>query len=172
MSEVPPMTDFLRPILRWASKRSSGFYLSEIAEAMANHFNLSPEAREERTEGDNEYCFYKKMRLAINPHLKEARLVRSTHHGHYEITQAGRDEAFASNERMTPAYLRINFLPTGVGKTRTNNKSVVLLVYPIVLRIQFRLNTTDSRRPSDTIRAGQGLSAWEITEATPRRHTH
>ena len=108
-SEVPPMTDFLRPVLRWASKRSSGFNLPEITEAMANHFNLSPEAREERTAADNAYCVYDKTTRAINPHLKEAGLVRSTHRGHYEITQAGKDEAFASDERMTYSYLMSNF---------------------------------------------------------------
>ena len=108
-SEVPPMTDFLRSVLRWASKRSSEFGLPEIAEAMAKHFNLSPEAREERTGKNNEYCFYNKTRRAINPHLKEAKLVRWVRHGYYEITQAGRDEAFASDERMTPAYLKSNF---------------------------------------------------------------
>ena len=109
VSEVPPMTDFLRPILRWASKRSSGFGLPEIAEAMADHFNLSSEAREERTGENNEYCFYNKTRRAINPHLKEAELVCSTHRGHYEITQAGKNEAFASDERMTFAYLMNKF---------------------------------------------------------------
>ena len=107
-SEVPPMTDFLRPILRWAKKRATEFTSREAEEAMADHFKLSDKVRKELTPGglnrvDN------RTGWSIT-HLKAAGLLIERHERSYEITQAGRDEAFASDERMTPTYL-VNKFP-------------------------------------------------------------
>ena len=109
MHKTPPMTDFLRPILQWASKHAGEFSLPEIAEEMANYFDLSPEARNERTAEDNAYCFYDKTKWSINLYLKKANLLESTKRGHYKITDVGRREAFSSNKKMTPGYLLRNF---------------------------------------------------------------
>lgn len=124
MHKTPPMTDFLRPILQWASKKSTGFNLHEVTEAMANHFDLSPEARKERTAGDNAYCVYDKTTRALNPHLKEAGLVHSSRRGHYEITNVGREEAFSSDKRMTYSYLMRNFSSYREYREKQKNKRI------------------------------------------------
>ena len=101
--EVPAMTDFLRPILQWASGRSAEFTSHEAAEAMAVHFNLSDEARNELTRGG-----LNRVDNRINwslIHLNAAELLTEPSEESCDTTQAGRDEAFASDERMTSAYL-------------------------------------------------------------------
>ena len=108
-SEVPSMADFLRPILRWASEQPKEFTLREAADAMADHFNLSLKARDELTGEGNVDRVYDRTSWAISPHLKEAGLVHSVRRGHWKITTAGKEEAFASNERMTTTYLSDNF---------------------------------------------------------------
>ena len=107
-SEVPHMTDFLRPILQWASRKSGVFHRSEVLRAMANHFKLSPAARRERTREGNMLRYEDRGSRSLS-HLKKAKLVRSVSQGYYEITEAGKKEAFASNERMTTTYLSDNF---------------------------------------------------------------
>ena len=52
MHKTPPIIDFLRPILQWASERAGEFSLPKIAEEMANYFDLSLEARNERAAGE------------------------------------------------------------------------------------------------------------------------
>lgn len=104
VSEVPPMTDFLRPTLQWAVKRSGVFHRSEVLEAMADYFKLSFTARRERTEEGNMLRYEDRGSRALS-HLKKAKLVCSAGHGFYDITEAGEKEAFASNERMTTNYL-------------------------------------------------------------------
>ena len=106
-SRVPAMNDFMRPILRWASERSGEFTSREAAEAMVEYFNLSDETRNELTqEGFN--MVDNRTNLSIT-HLKAAELLTQPSEKSCEITQAGRDEAFSSDERMTPAYLENKF---------------------------------------------------------------
>ena len=108
-SEVPSMADFMRPILRWASEQSEEFTLREATDAMARHFNLSHKAKDELTGEGNVDRVYDRTSWSINPHLKEAGLVRSVRRGYWKITEAGKKEAFASNDRMTTGYLTDNF---------------------------------------------------------------
>ena len=106
-AKVPAMNDFLRPILNWASGLSAEFTSREAADAMADHFNLSNEARNEKTKrGLNK--LYNRASSAIT-HLRQAGLLRETGKRVYEITSEGRKEALSSNERMTKAYLHDNF---------------------------------------------------------------
>ena len=109
-SRIPPMTDFLRPILQWASRRSDGFTLREATDAMVSHFELSSIEKGELTEKGNIDRVYDRTSWAINPHLKEAGLVRSMRRGRWIITAAGKKEIRASKEmRMTTHYLADNF---------------------------------------------------------------
>lgn len=109
VSEVPTIDDFMRPILRWASEQLVEFTLREVADAMALHFNLSSEARNELTgEGDVDRVYDRTSR-SINPHLKEAGLVYSVRKEYWKITAIGKKEAFASDERMSTDYLIHNF---------------------------------------------------------------
>ena len=101
------MTDFLRPILQWASGRSAEFVSREAAEAMAGHFNFSDKAGNELTLGDLNRVD-NRTGWSIT-HLKVAKLLRHVRGCVFEITQAGRNEAFSSDERMTPAYLENKF---------------------------------------------------------------
>lgn len=98
---------FIRPILQWASKQSRKFTRLEAAEAMADYFNLSDEARNELTRGDLNRI-ENRTNLSIT-HLKAAELLTQPSEKSCEITQVGRDEAFSSYERMTPAYLENKF---------------------------------------------------------------
>ena len=120
-SEVPSMTDFLRPILRWASEQPGEFTLREASDAMADHFNLSAEARDELTKEGNVNRVYDRTNWAINPHLKEAELVHSIRRGYWKITEAGKKEAFASSERMSTNYLVHNFPAYRFWKERKKN---------------------------------------------------
>ena len=106
-SEVPPMTDFLRPILCWAKKRSTEFTSREAEEAMAAHFKLSDKAKKELTLGGLNRV-ENRTGWSIT-HLKAAGLLIELHDRTYEITQAGRDEACSSDERMTTTYLLNKF---------------------------------------------------------------
>ena len=108
-SEVPSMADFMRPILRWASEQPGEFSLREASDAMADYFKLSPEAIRELTEEGNVDRVYDRTNWAVSPHLKEAGLMYSVRRGYWQITEAGKKEAFASNERMTTGYLIRNF---------------------------------------------------------------
>ena len=108
VSEVPHMTDFLRPILRWASDRSKGFNFRGATDAMADHFTLSFEARKELTRGGHVEKVYNRTKWSII-HLIHAELLMDIGEENYEITEAGRKEAFSSDERMTSTYLASNF---------------------------------------------------------------
>lgn len=104
VSEVPPMTDFVRPILRWASRRAGVFHRREVMEAAADCLKLSFAARRERTREGNMLRHENRTSRSLS-HLKKAGLVRSVSQGCYQITEAGKKEAFASNRRMTTIYL-------------------------------------------------------------------
>lgn len=109
-SEVPTMSEFMPPILKWASKRSGGFTLREATEAMARHFKLSPKAVKELTGKGNIDRVYDRTSWSINPHLKEAGLVHSIRWGYWTITVAGKKVARTSKEKqMTTRYLKDNF---------------------------------------------------------------
>lgn len=95
-SEVPTMDDFMRPVLEYANQRSLAFGLHETVYAMADHFNLSTEARAELTEGGNIDKVYYRTNCAIL-HLIHANFLRQTGRGIYEITDIGREEAKSSN---------------------------------------------------------------------------
>ena len=92
-SEVPTMDDFMRPILEYANERPGSFALREITDAMADHFNLSAEARAELTGGGNIDRVYDRTSWSIS-HLKHAEFLRQTGRGCYEITDAGREAVF------------------------------------------------------------------------------
>ena len=96
-SEVPTMDDFMRPILEYAKRRSVSFALREITDAMADHFNLSTEARAELTGGGNIDRVYDRTSWSIS-HLKHADFLRRVGRGRYEITDAGREAISTSNE--------------------------------------------------------------------------
>ena len=109
-SEVPTMSKFMPPILKWASKRSGGFTLREATDAMVRYFKLSPEAVKELTGRGNIDRVYDRTSWSINPHLKRAGLVRSIRRGYWTITVAGKKVARTSKEkRMTTRYLTDNF---------------------------------------------------------------
>ena len=107
VTSVPKQDDFVRPILRWASGHSREFNLQEVTDVMSDHFNLSAEARKER-KIDVKTKVYGRTTWSIW-HLKQAELLRRTRRGHYEITDAGKQEAFPSDKMMTKAYLADNF---------------------------------------------------------------
>lgn len=119
--EFPAMDNFMRPILRWASERPEEFTLREAADAMAVHFNLLPEARDELIgEGDMDHLYDITSR-SINPHLKEAGLVYSVRKEYWKITAIGKKEAFASSEKMNTYYLIHNFPAYRLWKERKND---------------------------------------------------
>lgn len=99
----------MRPILEYANQRSGSFALREITDAMADHFNLSTEARNELTGGGNIDRVYDRTSWSIS-HLKHAEFLQQIGRGRYEITDAGRKEAKSSNE-ISVSYLMRN-VPT------------------------------------------------------------
>lgn len=114
------MPDFMRPILRWASKRQEGFTSREVADAVADHFNFSVEARNELTRGGLSKLD-SRTSWAIT-HLKHAGLLRRTGERSYEITEAGKEEAFSSDRRMTHGYLMRSFSSYREHRERIKNK--------------------------------------------------
>ena len=90
-SSVPTMNDFMRPILEYADKKGGEFSLREVVEAMADYFDLTPEARDEMTEGGSVTRVYDRTSWSIM-HMKKANLLRSVRRGYYEITDLGREE--------------------------------------------------------------------------------
>ena len=113
-STVPSTKDFTRPVLQWASRQPEDFSCQEVADAMADYFALSAEARKEQTIGDI-IRLHSNANWAIS-HLKHAELLRQTDDGNYEITDAGRKEAFSSNEMMTISYLMDKFPVYRIGR--------------------------------------------------------
>lgn len=107
-SVIPSMSKFLPPILRWASKRQGEFHRSEAMEAMAIHFKLSLAAKRELT-GKRNMPRYKDRTSRAISHLKQAGLLELLGKGYYEITDAGKEEAFFSGDAMTTTYLSNNF---------------------------------------------------------------
>ena len=102
-SEVPTMNNFMRPILEYANQCPRSFNLREAADAMADHFNLSGEARNELTGGGNIDRVYDRTNWSVS-HLKHAELLRQRGRGYYEITDVGREELLSSHE-ITTSYL-------------------------------------------------------------------
>ena len=101
-SEIPTIDDFMRPVLRFAPRRSGLFAPRDITDATANHFNLSTETRKKLTRGGNINRVYDITSRSI-PHLKRAEFLR----------QAGGKEVSSSNEisasrlmQNVPAYQR------------------------------------------------------------------
>lgn len=133
--KVPAMTDFLRPILNWASGRSAEFTSREAADAMADHFNLSNEARNEKTKRDLNKL-YNRANSAIT-HLRQAGLLQETGKRVYGITSEGRKEALSSNERMTKAYLHDNF-PAYRTTTETDKREYTKEEFMSALREMLR----------------------------------
>ena len=113
-STVPSTKDFTRPVLQWASRQPEDFSCQEVADAMAGYFALYTEARKEQTIGDI-IRLHSNANWAIS-HLKHAELLRQTDVGNYEITDAGRKEAFSSNEIMTIKYLTDKFPVYRIGR--------------------------------------------------------
>ena len=114
ISAVPSTKGFIRPVLQWASRQPEEFSRQEVADAMADHFDLSAEARKEQTIGGI-IRLHSNTNWAIS-HLKHAELLRQTDDGNYEITDAGRKEAFSSNEMMTISYLMDKFPVYRIGR--------------------------------------------------------
>ena len=116
-SEVPYMAKFTRSVLQWASKQQGKFTLQKATDAMANHFNLSIEARDELTkEGQNKVYSHTSWSTS---HLKYANLLRKTGTGVYEVTDAGKREALSSNKPMTIAYLEEHFPIYRIGREQS-----------------------------------------------------
>ena len=105
---IPAQRDFVRPILQWASRCSGEFTLGEAVDAMVDYFNLSDKVRNELTAGGLNIVDNRTGRSMTQ--LKRAGLLQRIRERGYEITQAGMEEAFSSDERMTPAYL-VNKFP-------------------------------------------------------------
>ena len=108
-TEVPEMDDFLLPLLKWASKKSNKFHRSEAMEAMANHFKLSPAARDKLTDGGTMPCYEDRTSRSLS-HLKKAGLMGSINKGsgYWQITAVGKKEA-STLKQMDRRYLRDNF---------------------------------------------------------------
>ena len=102
---VPSMNKFMRPILEYAGKRAGEFTLREATKAMEGYFNLTSEAKREETREGNANRVYDRTSWSINPHMKEAGLLRSTRWGYYEITELGKQELLSSSEEITTTYL-------------------------------------------------------------------
>ena len=120
VSGVPAMEEFIRPVLQWVSKQQGEFAPREAIDAMANHFNLSAKARDEHQEG--KVKFYECTTWSIS-HLKYAGLLQRMGRARYEITDAGRKEAFFSSEVMTKAYLADNFPTYRIERDRASRKN-------------------------------------------------
>ena len=108
VSTVPTMNDFMRPMLQWASRRSGKFALREATDAMSDYFNLSEGARNELTDRGSVEKVYDRTNWSVW-HLKCADLLLQISKGYYEITDAGKKEAFSSDEVITKDYLANNF---------------------------------------------------------------
>ena len=106
-SSFPTTKDFTRPVLRWASGQPEEFSRQEVVDAVVDIFDLSTEAKKEQTVG-GVIRLHSNVNWAIS-HLKHAELLRQTDNGNYEITDAGRKEAFSSNEVMNIKYLTDKF---------------------------------------------------------------
>ena len=111
-SEIPTIDGFIRPVLRFATRRSGLFAPRDITDAPANHFNLSTEARKKLTRGGNINRVYNLTSRSI-PHLKRAEFLRQAGGDLYGMTDAGGKEVVSSNEisvsrlmQNVPAYQR------------------------------------------------------------------
>lgn len=108
-NEVPEMDCFLLPLLKWASEKSGEFHRSEVMEAMADHFRLSPVAKRKLTDGGNMPCYKDRTSRSLS-HLKKAGLMCSINKGsgYWKITAEGKKEA-RTLKKMNRRYLKDNF---------------------------------------------------------------
>lgn len=106
---VPNPSEFNYEVLKYANRVGVEFHRSKVAEAMANYFNLSPEARRKRTKGGNDICYEHRTFRALSNFTRYGGLLRRTRRGHYEITGVGRREISRLKGPITFHYIKKNY---------------------------------------------------------------
>lgn len=114
-SIVPAQKRFIRPVLQWASKQSGEFTPPEAVDAMTKHFNFFTESKVDKTK-------FREWTTWSMSHLKYADLLLQKGRGRYEITDAGKKEAFSSDEDITITYLRSNFPSYRIRRAEASKK--------------------------------------------------
>lgn len=104
--QVPNPSHFNYAVLEYANKVGVEFHCSKIAEAMADHFNLSPEARRERTKEKNGLCYKVRTSRALSNFTRYGGLLCRTRRGYYEITDVGRREISRLKGPITFHYIK------------------------------------------------------------------
>ena len=108
--QIPTASRFNYAVLKYANKRGVEFHRSEVMEAMADYFNLSPVARSERTRGGNEFCYKIRTFRALSTFTCYGGLLRRTRLGYYKITDVGRKELkHTSGETITLHYIKNHY---------------------------------------------------------------
>lgn len=115
-SVVPTQKRFIRPVLQWASGQSGEFTPPETVDAMTKYFNFSAESKAD------EIRFREWTTWSLS-HLKYADLLLQKVREKYEITDAGRKEAFSSDRDITIAYLRDNFPSYRIRRAEASKKT-------------------------------------------------
>ena len=86
MDRCPPFQAFLKPMLMLASKGEVN--VRESADAIANEFNLSPNARLESTRGGNQLRYIDRTHWATT-YLRQSVLLLTTRRGFVKISEEG-----------------------------------------------------------------------------------
>lgn len=108
--QIPTASRFNYAVLKYANKRGVEFHRSEVMEAMADHFNLSTEARRKLTEGKNDLCYKIRTTRALSTFTCYGGLLRRTRRGYYKITDVGRKELKrTSGETITLHHVQNNY---------------------------------------------------------------
>lgn len=100
---IPTYEAFMLPLLLYA--RDGGeYHIRDVAEAIVNDFELTPQEREAMIPSGTKTVYYDRAQWA-KTYLKKAGLIESVGRGTFRITQRGLNALFSNPERIDNAYL-------------------------------------------------------------------
>ncbi len=101
---IPKYHEFMLPLLQLLEQRSECTF-REAVEALAAHFNLSPQERQELLPSGQQPIFDNRVGWA-RTYLKNAGLVEAPRRGYLQITQRGRDVLCMQPEQIDVQFLQ------------------------------------------------------------------
>ena len=104
---IPGFQDITLPLLRIV-ENGEEYRLRDVVEAVASHFNLTPEERSEKVPSGQQTVIHNRVSWA-RTYLVKAGVFEATRRGYFKITEDGRRVLQNPPERIDVAFLRENY---------------------------------------------------------------
>ena len=104
---IPSFQDITLPLLRIV-ENGNEYRLRDVVDAVANHFDLTPEERSEKLPSGQQTVIHNRVGWA-RTYLVKAGILEATRRGYLRITDEGRRVLGNPPERIDAAFLRDNY---------------------------------------------------------------